>query len=119
MTTTEELDALDKRVAELRGWKQDPDDADFWIAPEGDQQSFPMITYDGGTYAVTLDICRDAHQWGVLLEEFSDDGGVYRHGDHWVADTWERDGISGGKGDTPGEAVVRAWIALEETKRNG
>lgn len=99
MSTVAELDALDREVAELRGWKWDKDMG--WVG-EGSFNPYYQPT-------------RDARQAMALLEELAA-ADVVLDVLYTTPRTWEccvtvSTGWSEHAGDSPCEAIVRAWIA--------
>ena len=108
----EELNALDRRTAELRGWRWDAgteDDPDISLYDCGEGRS-PWVFGAGVLFSPTS----NALQGTVLLEEMphpylekSEDGSWFCKPDVFE---WRIHG----EGATPWEAVVRAYIAWKE-----
>ena len=105
MTTPDELRDLDRQVAEALGWHLS--NCGSWWEDKNYRTTFHVTHYSPTT---------DARQWAVLLEMMAPDvvlDCLYEKPVRWecaVALGRSRDWPNY-LGDTPGEAVVRAFLA--------
>lgn len=106
---TAELDTLDRRVAELRGWKwQEPGYAGCSI----ETNKRTGLLYLDGVHQ--FEPTRDARQAMVLLTELPDAYLSHSFPQIWTCGV--RGDDSHQHGDTPLIAIVRAYIAYREAQ---
>ena len=116
-----ELDVLDKRVAELLGWKHT---VGVFVSSWKEAELFQIeaieadgIVSGGECFFLTdkFSPTRDARQVEVLLGEMPY-GWVAHSGNDWWSSE-DRSTCSPFRGDDWKHAVVRAWIAWKESQK--